>query len=97
MYNFTEHHYILAITCSAVSYGITQVCKPFWKSYFQDKEKAKGITKLCSVISGAIVGFTLTYQIVDLWLGASMGAFNSLVIALLKKKLGVKDEQREST
>lgn len=95
-FNFTEHHYTLAFACSAVSYAITQICKPFWKSYYKE-EKAKALTKACAVLTGGLVGWSLTYAIVDLWLGCAMGAFNAIIVAQIKKRAGVKDEPSKPT
>lgn len=97
-FNFTEHQLILAVACSAVSFGVTQVVKPFWKSYFKEdqKEKATAITKLCAVLIGGLVGWTLTYKIVDMWLGMALGATNSLIVKYVKKKLGLKKEETNS-
>ena len=97
-FNFTEHHYILAFSCSAISYAITQICKPFWKSYFKSEEdKARALTKACAVLVGGLVGWTLTFEIVDLWLGSAMGGFNALIVAQIKKRIGVKDEPSQPT
>jgi hypothetical protein len=97
-FNFTEHHYTLAFVCSAISYAITQICKPFWKAKYKDNaDKARALTKLCAVISGGLVGWSLTYAIIDLWLGCAMGAFNALIVAQIKKRIGVKDESSKST
>lgn len=86
------------LVSSASSYAITQIVKPFWKSYFKDeKEKASALTRLCAVLLGGITGFSLTYEILDLWLGVTAGAFNTLIVKLVKKKLGVnKDGNQEN-
>lgn len=96
-FNFTEHQLILAITCSAISFGFTQIVKPFWKSYFQDdKDKANALTKLCAVLIGGLVGWSLTYKIIDMWLGMALGATNAIVIKYVKQKLGIKKEETNS-
>ncbi len=97
-FNFTEHHYTLALACSAISYAITQICKPFWKSYYVgESDKARALTKACAVLTGGIVGWSLTFQIIDLWLGCAMGGFNAYIVAQIKKRIGEKDESRKST
>ena len=97
-FNFTEHQIILAVTCSAVSFGFTQIVKPFWKSYFEEeqKEKATAITKLCAVLIGGLVGWSLTYKIVDMWLGMALGATNAILVKYVKQKLGLKKEDSKS-
>ena len=95
-FNFTEHHYTLAFVCSAISYAITQICKPFWKAKY-DSDQAKALTKACAVATGGLVGWSLTYAVVDLWLGCAMGGFNALIVAQIKKRLGVKDEPSQPT
>jgi len=95
-FNFTEHHYTLAFVCSAISYAMTQICKPFWKAKYES-DKAKALTKACAVITGGVVGWSLTFQIVDLWLGCAMGGFNAVIVAQVKKRIGVKDEPSEPT
>ena len=91
-FNFEKQHYMLMLVASASSYAITQIVKPFWKSYFgEEKEKASALTRLCAVIVGGITGFSLTYQIFDLWLGVTSGAFNTLIVKMLKRKLGEKE------
>lgn len=97
-FNFQEHHYMLMLVSSASSYAVTQIVKPFWKSYFkEEKEKASALTRLCAVLIGGLTGFSMTYQILDFWLGVTAGAFNTLIIKLVKKKLGVsKDGNQEN-
>ena len=97
-FNFTEHQIILAITCSAISFGFTQIVKPFWKSYFgeEGKDKATALTKLCAVLIGGLVGWSLTYKIVDMWLGMALGATNAIIVKYVKQKLGLKKEESTS-
>jgi hypothetical protein len=81
---FGEHHILLLVVASAVSYALTQILKPF--IWVTAKDKAKAIIRLCAVICGAIVGYSLHQTILDLWIGASAGAMNAFLIALVKKK-----------
>jgi len=86
-------HYYIIIVASCISFAVTQIIKPFIKSTCDDK--AAAITRAFAVISGAIVGWTLSYDIIDLWLGAAAGGINAFIVKMLKKKakahLGVSD------
>lgn len=84
--NLSEHHMTLALICSGLSYGITQIVKPFWKAY-TTKEKARALTRACAVLMGAGAGFILTYETVDLLLGATAGVFNTTLVAKIKSKI----------
>lgn len=96
-FNFEKAHYLLMVVASASSYAVTQIVKPFWKSYFEeDKEKASSLTRLCAVVIGGVVGFSLTFKVVDLWLGVTAGAFNTLIVKVIKKKLGVNNDEPKS-
>ena len=95
---FNEHQVQLAIICSLVSFGVTQVVKPFWKKADGiDKEQGVALTRLCAIITGGIVGYTLTYAIVDLWLGAGIGAINTIVAAKVRKRLGIEQPQADDS
>lgn len=87
-------HYYIIIVASIISFAVTQIIKPFIKSTCDDK--AAAITRAFAVISGGIVGWTLSYAIIDLWLGAAAGGINAFIVKMLKKKakahLGVSDE-----
>ena len=87
--DLSQHHILLMVIASAVSYGVTQIVKPFiWKSCSEDK--AKGLIRLFAIIAGGVVGYTLSYKIVDLWFGAAAGSLNAYLIAVLKKKIADK-------
>jgi len=90
---FNEHQIQLAIICSLVSFGITQVVKPFWKKDL-GKEKAAGLTRLVAIVTGGVVGYTLTFALIDLWLGMGVGGMNALAVKLLKRKLNVQDQDQ---
>jgi len=87
-------HYYIVIVASILSFAITQIAKPFLKKKGQDK--ASAITRAFAVITGAIVGFSIEFAIIDLWLGAAAGGANTFIVKLLKKKakahLGVSDD-----
>ena len=91
---FNEHQIQLAIICSLVSFGMTQVVKPFWKKAESlDKDQASALTRLVAIISGGVVGYTLTYTVIDLWLGMGVGGMNALAVKLMKRKLKVEEDQ----
>lgn len=78
-------HVFLILVAAIVSYGITEVIKPF--IFKTCKEKSEAVTRLVSVIIGGIVGYTLSYEILDLWLGASAGALNAYIVKIVKSKI----------
>lgn len=86
MQYFNEHQIQLAIVCSLVSFAITQIVKPFLKG-MTSKDKASALTRLSAVSVGALCGYTLTYAIFDLWLGAGVGGMNALIVKVLKARL----------
>lgn len=88
-FDFSQHHLLLTIIASAVSYGVTQIVKPFLKSRCAE-DKTTAVIRIFAIGSGALVGWTLSYQIVDLWLGAAAGSLNAYLIAVLKKKISDK-------
>ena len=88
--NFSEHHITLTVVAAGASYAGTHIAKPFIKSFVKDKQKSASLVRLVAVIIGGAVGWTLTYKIVDLWLGVSAGAFNALLVKKIKSK--VKDD-----
>lgn len=85
---FNEHQIQLAIVCSLVSFGLTQVVKPFWKKDMA-KDKAAALTRLVAIVAGGVVGYTLTYTVIDLWLGMGVGSINTIAMKLVKKKLSL--------
>ena len=77
-------HYYIIIVASIISFAITQIIKPFIKSTCDDK--ANAITRAFAVIAGGVIGWSLSYDIIDLWLGAAAGGINTFIVKLLKKK-----------
>lgn len=78
---------IRAIGISAIiSWVLVEIIKPFIKGQL-DKEKAKSLLRLGSVISGGAVGYSLLKTWEGLWVGASSGAFNTAIVALVKSRL----------
>jgi len=68
-----------------VSYAVTEIVKPF--IFKTCAEKSEAAIRLFAVITGAIVGYSLSNDILDLWLGASAGALNAYVIKIIKSKI----------
>lgn len=91
MQYFNEHQVQLAIVCSLISFAVTQIVKPFIKDKFEDKDKAAALTRLAAVITGGVCGYTLTYALFDLWLGAGVGGVNTLAMRLIKDRLKAKN------
>jgi len=87
MENVQPHmgHLYLVVVAAIVSYAITEVVKPF--IFKTCKEKSEAVTRLVSVITGAIVGYSLSNEILDLWLGASAGALNAYIVKVVKSKI----------
>lgn len=92
---FSEEHLMIIILASVISFAITQIVKGFIKKS-TDKDRASAITRIFAVVSGGVIGYSLSYQIMDLWLGAAAGGMNAFVVKILKKKaqssLGVSDD-----
>lgn len=82
---FSQHHVSLFMIASAVSYGATQIVKPFlWRLH---REKSKALIRLCAVIMGAIVGYTVDHQVLCLWIGAGAGVFNATTVGIISHKV----------
>jgi hypothetical protein len=79
-------HYYIVLVASIISFAITYIVKPFVKKKFTDKEMASSVTRAFAVVTGAIVGYSLEFQIIDLWLGAAAGGVNAFIVKMLKKK-----------
>ena len=82
---FTQHHLSLFMVASALSYGATQIVKPFIWATCDDKSNA--IIRLLAVIMGGVVGYTLSKQVLDLWIGAGAGVFNATTVGIINHKL----------
>lgn len=87
MQYFNEHQVQLAIMCALISFAVTQIVKPFIKGKCDDRDKAAALTRLAAVITGGLCGYTLTFAIVDMWLGAGIGGVNALVMRSVKARL----------
>ncbi len=78
-------HLVLVCIASVLSFAVTQVLKPF--IFKTCNEKANAVIRLVAVFVGGFVGWSLSYDVLDLWLGASAGALNALIVKVLKKKV----------
>jgi uncharacterized membrane protein len=78
-------HVYLIVVAAIVSYAVTEIVKPF--IFKTCAEKSEAVIRLFAVITGAIVGYSLSNDILDLWLGASAGALNAYVIKIIKSKI----------
>jgi len=77
-------HYYIVIVASIISFAVTQIVKPFIKSTCDDK--ANAITRAFAVIAGAVIGWSIEQDIIDLWLGAAAGGINAFIVKIIKKK-----------
>lgn len=83
---FNEHHISLFMIASGVSYGATQIIKPFlWK--VRNRAKSKALIRLSAVITGALVGYTVDHQVLCLWIGAGAGVFNATTVGIISAKV----------
>jgi len=78
-------HYYIVIVASIISFAVTQIVKPFIKDKL-DSDKASAVTRIFAVVAGAIIGWSIEQDIIDLWLGAAAGGVNAFIMKLLKKK-----------
>lgn len=79
---------LLLGTASAVSYGVTQVTKPFVKGWISDKDKSRAVVRLLAIVAGGVVGATVAWTPYAMWQGAGAGVFNAFIVALVKQRLG---------
>ena len=86
MQYFNEHQVQLAIMCSLISFAVTHIIKPFIKDRLT-KDKAAAFTRLAAVITGGVCGYTLTFTLADMWLGAGVGGVNALIVRVMKARL----------
>lgn len=77
---------------SVVSWGVTQIVKPFLKDALPDKEKSRSLIRVFAVISGMGVAATLNHTWESVWVGAAAGVLNAWTIAIIKAKLERKFE-----
>ena len=82
-----EQHLVLVILASVISFGVTEVIKPFVSVLADDRERKKAIVRLLAILSGAVVGYTLGPKWLDVWFGAGAGTLNAWLVAVLKKKV----------
>lgn len=82
-----QQHVKLLLLASVISYGATEVAKPFLKDLFKDRDKSRAMVRLLAVVVGAAVARTLGDTWDDIWYGAGAGVLNAWAIAIIKKKL----------
>ena len=82
-----EQHLVLVILASVISFGVTEVIKPFVSILADDRERTKAIVRLLAILAGAVVGYTLGPKWLDVWFGAGAGPLNAWLVAVLKKKV----------
>lgn len=82
-----EQHLVLVILASVISFGVTEVIKPFVSILANDRERKKAIVRLLAILAGAVVGYTLGPKWLDVWFGAGAGTLNAWLVAVLKKKV----------
>ena len=82
-----EQHLVLVILASVISFGVTEVIKPFVSILADDRERKKAIVRLLAILAGAVVGYTLGPKWLDVWFGAGAGTLNAWLVAILKKKV----------
>ena len=82
-----EQHLVLVILASVISFGVTEVIKPFVSILADDRERKKAIVRLLAILAGAVVGYTLGPNWLDVWFGAGAGTLNAWLVAVLKKKV----------
>ena len=82
-----EQHLVLVILASVISFGVTEVIKPFVSVLADDRERRRAIVRLLAILSGAVVGYTLGPKWLDVWFGAGAGTLNAWLVAVLKKKV----------
>ena len=82
-----EQHLVLVILASVISFGVTEVIKPFVSILADDRERKKAIVRLLAILGGAVVGYTLGPKWLDVWFGAGAGTLNAWLVAVLKKKV----------
>ena len=82
-----EQHLVLVILASVISFGVTEVIKPFVSILADDRERKKAIVRLLAILAGAVVGYTLGPKWLDVWFGAGAGTLNAWLVAVLKKKV----------
>ncbi|HCT51341.1 MAG TPA: hypothetical protein DF712_02670 [Balneola sp.] len=82
---FSTHHVSLFFVASALSYGGIQIIKPFIKRFCDDKKDV--IIRLASIIIGGIIGYSLSKQILDIWIGSAAGVFNAATVGFINAKI----------
>lgn len=82
-----EQHTVLIILASTISFGVTEIVKPFVSAFADDRGRRRAIVRLLAILSGAAVGYTLGPSWLDVWFGAGAGVLNAWLVAVLKEKI----------
>jgi biotin transporter BioY len=82
-----EQHALLVILASTISFGVTEIVKPFVSALVEDRGKRRAIVRLLAILGGVLVGYTLGPSWLDVWFGAGAGVLNAWLVAVLKEKI----------
>lgn len=82
-----QAHLVLVMVASILSFGATEVVKPFVRKMFKDQAQNRSIVRLCAIGVGAWVGYTMGDHSNDILFGAGAGVLNAWLVAIVKAKL----------
>jgi len=82
-----EQHLVLVVLASTISFGVTEIVKPFVSVFADDRGRRRALTRLMAILSGAAVGYTLGPSWLDVWFGAGAGVLNAWLVAVIKEKV----------
>jgi hypothetical protein len=82
-----EQHLVLIVLASTISFGVTEIFKPFASVLAEDRGRKRALTRLMAILAGAAVGYTLGPSWLDVWFGAGAGVLNAWLVAVLKEKI----------
>lgn len=82
-----EQHLVLVVLASTISFGVTEIVKPFVSVLADDRGRRRALTRLMAILSGAAVGYTLGPSWLDVWFGAGAGVLNAWLVAVIKEKV----------
>lgn len=86
----TQDHIMLTIVSAVTAFASVQIIKPWIKGFFTDVAKRRSVVRLVSVLLGAAIGYSLSSDILDMWLGASAGTLNATIVGVVKKRIKAK-------
>lgn len=82
-----QAHLVLVMVASILSFGATEVLKPFVRKLFKDQAQNRAVVRLCAIGVGAWVGYTMGDHSDDILYGAGSGVLNAWLVAIIKAKL----------